>query len=87
VLVGHWAILRSAIPKNISLNKTIALVHALAKLHNFCIDKQDEMQSRSSESAGIPEPLQQDEDYMIEDLQFPEGRQTALTVSRTRQHH
>ncbi|KAG7357171.1 hypothetical protein IV203_001859 [Nitzschia inconspicua] len=33
--------LRSAIPKQISIAKTIALVHALAKLHNFCIDVQE----------------------------------------------
>jgi hypothetical protein len=39
MLVGCWGILRSAIPKNISLTRIIALVHALAKLHNFCIAK------------------------------------------------
>ena len=33
----RWAILRSAIPMNVSVRKTIALVVALAKLHNFCI--------------------------------------------------
>ncbi len=37
MLVFHWGILRAAIPLNISLSKTIALVHALAKLHNICI--------------------------------------------------
>jgi hypothetical protein len=42
MLVGHWGILRSAIPHNISLTRTIAFVHALAKLQNFCIAKQDE---------------------------------------------
>lgn len=30
--------LRSAIPFNISIKKTVALVNDLAKLHNFCID-------------------------------------------------
>jgi hypothetical protein len=34
----RWAILRRAIPMRVSLKKTIALVVALAKLHNFCID-------------------------------------------------
>jgi hypothetical protein len=33
----RWAILRSAIPMNVSIQKTIALVVALAKLHNVCI--------------------------------------------------
>jgi hypothetical protein len=35
-LVARWAILRSAIPMNITIAKTTALVVALAKLHNFC---------------------------------------------------
>lgn len=35
----RWGILRSAIPKGISIQRTIALVFALAKLHNFCIDE------------------------------------------------
>jgi hypothetical protein len=37
----RWSILRSAIPRQITIRKTISLVHALAKLHNFCIDIQD----------------------------------------------
>lgn len=37
MLTHRWAILRSAIPMNVSVGKTIALVLALAKLHNFCI--------------------------------------------------
>ena len=41
MLTHRWAILRSAIPMNISLKRTIALVIALAKLHNFCIDEKD----------------------------------------------
>jgi hypothetical protein len=63
MLVGRLGILRSAIPQNISLTKTIALLHALAKLHNFCIIEQGEMQS--SKFANISEPLLQDEDYMM----------------------
>ncbi len=35
MLVGRWGMLRSAIPQNIPLTRTDALVHALAKLHNF----------------------------------------------------
>ena len=34
----RWGILRSAIPLNVTVQKTVALVDALAKLHNYCID-------------------------------------------------
>jgi hypothetical protein len=35
----RWAILRSALPKKLSIHKIIRLVLALAKLHTFCIDR------------------------------------------------
>ena len=38
MLTHRWAILRSAIPMNVTVQKTVALVLALAKLHNYCID-------------------------------------------------
>jgi hypothetical protein len=41
MLTHRWAILRSAIPRGISLKKTVALVIVLAKLHNYCIDEKD----------------------------------------------
>jgi hypothetical protein len=41
MLTHRWAILRSAIPMQVSIRKTIALVIALCKLHNFCIDEND----------------------------------------------
>jgi hypothetical protein len=41
MLVHRWGILRSAIPKGISVRKTTSLVCALAKLHNFCIEQTD----------------------------------------------
>ena len=40
--MNRWAILRSIIPAGISIKRTIALVVALAKLNNFCIDETDE---------------------------------------------
>ncbi|KAL3787036.1 hypothetical protein ACHAWO_003669 [Cyclotella atomus] len=43
MLVQRWGILRSAMPRNISIAKTITLVLAFAKLHNFCIDAADEV--------------------------------------------
>jgi hypothetical protein len=36
-LVSRWQLLRSAIPSNITILKTIALVSCLAWLHNFFI--------------------------------------------------
>ena len=38
-LVQRWGLLRTAMPLGISIKKTIALVVALAKLHNFCLDQ------------------------------------------------
>ena len=35
----RWGILRSALPKRMSLKKSVSLVLALARLHNFCIDQ------------------------------------------------
>ena len=39
MLTHQWAILCKAIPMGISLQRSVALVVALAKLHNFCIDE------------------------------------------------
>lgn len=42
MLTERWAILRSPIPRNLSVHKTIGLVCALARLQNFCIDQEEE---------------------------------------------
>ena len=34
-------------PRNLSIQRIVALVNALAKLHNFCIDQQDEVGGNS----------------------------------------
>ena len=39
MLVQKWAILRAPMPRGITVRKVIALVNALMKLHNFCIDQ------------------------------------------------
>ena len=39
MIVQRWGILRMAISQNIGVKKVVALVIALAKLHNFCIDE------------------------------------------------
>jgi hypothetical protein len=41
ILTHRWAVLRSAIRVNIRIKKTVALVMALAKLHNYCINAND----------------------------------------------
>jgi hypothetical protein len=38
-LVLRWGILRSAVPCNITIVRTVALVSCLERLHNFCIDE------------------------------------------------
>ena len=37
ILVHGWGILRKAIPCNIPVKKTMSMVMALCKIHNFCI--------------------------------------------------
>ena len=38
MLTHRWKILWSAIPMNVLMKKTVALVFALSKLHKYCID-------------------------------------------------
>ena len=64
MMVFRWGILRSAIPLNITISKMIALVHALAKLHNFCIDEQESDPNFSGDNS-IPETMQNDEDHIM----------------------
>jgi hypothetical protein len=54
ILVNRWAILRSIIPAGISVKRTVALVVALAKLHNFCIDATDD--NTVFDSDNTPDP-------------------------------
>ena len=39
MMVQRWGILRMAMPRGLTIGRIIALVNALAKLHNFCIDE------------------------------------------------
>jgi hypothetical protein len=57
ILVNKWAILRASMPQNFTVAKTTAVVNALAKLHNFCIDQRD---------AAFAESL--DEPLILQDL-------------------
>ena len=41
MIVQRWGILQMAMPKGLGIARIIALVNALAKLHNFCIGKDD----------------------------------------------
>ena len=64
MMVFRWGVLRSAIPLNITISKTIALVHALAKLHNFCIDEQESDADFLGDYT-IPDTMQNDEDHIM----------------------
>jgi DDE superfamily endonuclease len=48
MLTHQWSMLRSALPMNISLRRSVTLVVALAKLHNFCIDETDVVSSTTA---------------------------------------
>ena len=39
MLTKCWSILRALLPIGIGLEKSVALVNCLAKLHNYCVDK------------------------------------------------
>ena len=41
MLKERWGIVRSAMPRSITICKTIALVYSLARLLNFCIQQND----------------------------------------------
>ena len=41
-LVHRWGILRKPIPMNIGVDKTMHMLTALCKLHNYCIDEKDD---------------------------------------------
>jgi hypothetical protein len=66
-LVTKWGILRSAIPLNITIVKTVALVSCLARLHNFCIDEGGKLCEMSFEDEA---PLPMDLENMMNN---PEG--------------
>jgi hypothetical protein len=50
-------ILRSAMPQNVSIKKVIAIVNALVRLHDYCID--------DSDSFKVPLLLERDESYIM----------------------
>ena len=42
MFTARWGILRKDMPKRFTVKRSIAMVMALAKLHNFCINQSDE---------------------------------------------
>ena len=62
MLVQRWGTLRMAMPKGIGLARIIALVNALAKLHNFCID---EVCDGEESSDPLLQPLNVDVNHMM----------------------
>ena len=61
MLVQRWGILRTAMPRNIRIQKITALVTALAKLHNFCISEADGVD-------GVPALLNRDTHYITNNI-------------------
>ncbi len=57
-LVTRWGILRSAIPLNKTIVRTVALVSCLAWLHNFCIDEGEQLCEMSREDEALPMNLE-----------------------------
>ena len=58
MLVQRWGILRMAMPRNLSVAKVVAIVIALAKLHNFCIGE-------SNIAERIPQTFYRDRFHMM----------------------
>jgi hypothetical protein len=56
-LVSRWGILRSAIPCNITIVRTVALVNCLARIHNFCIDEVEKGKDIKESNDTLPADL------------------------------
>jgi hypothetical protein len=66
MLVKRWGILRAAIPQNISVSRTISLVHALAKLQNFCINEHHGSDYNNvTRNDMVPDSLEKDNDNLM----------------------
>ena len=59
ILVNRWGFLRKIAPQLYPIKKTIAVVCALCRLHNFCIDLRTG--NNSSTSVNVPEMTDEDE--------------------------
>jgi hypothetical protein len=57
--------LQTAMPKGITIKKVIALVNAMAKLHNFCIDQVDGREEGGNDQE-MDEPTPQDRFHIME---------------------
>jgi hypothetical protein len=47
----RWGILRSALPKRVTVRKSVSMVLALARLHNFCIDERQSIEDMTARDA------------------------------------
>jgi hypothetical protein len=61
MLVLRWGLLWMAVPWNLSVQKVVGIVNALAKLHNFCIEE-----SKISEQVLLT--LCRDNDFMMNNM-------------------
>jgi len=48
MFVHRWAMLRAPMPVNLSVGKIVAIVMAMARLHNFCIDEGEPLATQRS---------------------------------------
>jgi hypothetical protein len=63
MLVQRWGMLRTVMPCNMSIQKIITIINALAKLHNFCVNE-------SNLPEDIPESLDNATNYI---MNHPQG--------------
>jgi DDE superfamily endonuclease len=47
----RWGILRSALPKKITVKKSVSMILALTRLHNFCIDERQPIEEMTARDA------------------------------------
>jgi len=65
MLAARWGILRTAMPSKYTVTKSIGLVFALARLHNFCLDERGR---RPEEAPMATDPLLDiDREHMLND--------------------
>jgi len=65
MLAGRWGILRTAMPSKYTVTKSIGIVFALARLHNFCLDERGR---RPGEAPMAADPLLDiDREHMLND--------------------
>ena len=58
MLLQKWGLLQIAMPRNLSLKKINAIINALAKLHNFCMEESEILED-------VPQALARDTNHVM----------------------